>query len=100
MRPLFHRPSYAAAAGLLALALTAGACSSSSSSTSASGSGTIASELTLGGPAECQTNAFCIPGLQRVYGITFKSFKVLDADGPLTYQALTHGQIDVGEAAA
>ena len=37
------------------------------------------------------------PGLQKTYGITFKSFKTLDADGPLTYQALTSGQIDVGE---
>jgi osmoprotectant transport system substrate-binding protein len=96
MRPFSNRPSHVAAAGLLALAVTAVACSSSKSS-STGGSGTVASELTLGGPAECQTNAYCIPGLQRVYGITFKGFKTLDADGPLTYQALTSGAIDVGE---
>ncbi len=57
----------------------------------------VASQLTLGGPAECQTNPFCIPGLQKTYGITFKSFKTLDADGPLTYQAVSGGQVDVGE---
>ncbi|MFI5040503.1 MAG: glycine betaine ABC transporter substrate-binding protein [Acidimicrobiales bacterium] len=97
MQPFTSRPSRAAiagVAGLVAVALAAGACSSSKSSSSG---GTLASKLTLGGPAECQTNAFCIPGLQKTYGITFKSFKTLDADGPLTYQALTNGQIDVGE---
>jgi osmoprotectant transport system substrate-binding protein len=113
MRRFTTRPSRLATvglAGLVAVAVTAAACSSSKSSSSvssntasstsnASGStgATLASKLSLGGPAECQTNAFCIPGLQKVYGITFKSFKSLDADGPLTYQALTSGQIDVGE---
>jgi osmoprotectant transport system substrate-binding protein len=114
MHPLTTRPSRAATiglAGLVAVALIAGACSSSKSSSSSvnapgttaagtattAATATIASKLSLGGPAECQTNAFCIPGLQKTYGITFKGFKTLDADGPLTYQALTSGQIDVGE---
>jgi osmoprotectant transport system substrate-binding protein len=111
MQPLTTRPSRAAIvglAGLVAVALIAGACSSSKSSSSSSaatnstgaassGGKTLASTLSLGGPAECPTNAFCIPALQKVYGISFKSFKALDADGPLTYQALTSGQIDVGE---
>jgi len=108
MQPLTTRPSRAAIvglAGLVAVALIAGACSSSKSSSTAtnstapasSGGKTLASTFSLGGPAECPTNAFCIPALQKVYGITFKSFKSLDADGPLTYQALTSGQIDVGE---
>jgi len=107
MRPFTTRPSRAATAGLaglMAVALIAAACSSSKSSSSSSSSAgggssgaTIASQLSLGGPAECQTNAYCIPGLQKTYGISFKAFKVLDADGPLTYQALTSGQIDVGE---
>jgi osmoprotectant transport system substrate-binding protein len=57
----------------------------------------VAGQLTLGAPTECQTNAFCAPGLQRVYGINFKAFKALDADGPLTRAALSGGQIDVGE---
>ena len=108
MQPLTTRPNRAAivgVAGLVAVALTAGACSSSKSSSTAtnstapasSGGKTVASTFSLGGPAECPTNAFCIPALQKVYGITFKSFKALDADGPLTYQALTSGQINVGE---
>jgi osmoprotectant transport system substrate-binding protein len=102
------RYSRIATMGVALLSVAAVGCSSSSKSSSSSSSaasgattttvaGTIASQLTLGGPAECQTNAFCIPGLQKTYGITFKSFKTLDADGPLTYQALTAGQIDVGE---
>ncbi|HVM63637.1 MAG TPA: glycine betaine ABC transporter substrate-binding protein [Acidimicrobiales bacterium] len=98
-------PAARAAAGFVAVALTVVACSSSSKSASScaassggsSATGTVASQLSLGGPAECQTNAYCIPGLQKTYGITFKSFKTLDADGPLTYQALTSGGVDVGE---
>jgi osmoprotectant transport system substrate-binding protein len=100
MRPFskpHRRPALRAGVSVLALALVAVACSSSSKSSGTGGTGTVASQLTLGGPGECQTNAYCIPGLQKTYGITFKSFKTLDADGPLTYQALTHGQIDVGE---
>ncbi len=117
MRPFnrHRRPAPRAAVAVLTLTLVAVACSSSKSSsstttaaasattsgggssTSASSGPTIASQLTLGGPPECQTNAYCIPGLEKTYGITFKSFKTLDADGPLTYQALSSGQVDVGE---
>ncbi len=57
----------------------------------------IAGQLTLGGPPECPSNAFCIPGLDRVYGIKFKAFKALDADGPITRTALSGGQVEVGE---
>jgi osmoprotectant transport system substrate-binding protein len=56
----------------------------------------IASQLILGGPPECPTRPFCQVGLQQTYGANFKSFKALDADGPLTRAALTGGQIDVG----
>jgi len=106
-----------AALGLAVLAVAAVACSSpessagdsgSSSSSSASGTGasstttigggaTIASRLVLGGPPECPHNAFCIPGLQKTYGVTFGDFKPLDSNGPLTYGALTTGQVDVAE---
>lgn len=52
-------------------------------------------ELTLGGPPDCETNPFCIPGLQRVYGIDFSnSFTSLDA-GSVTVQALERSAIDV-----
>ncbi|MEA2640321.1 MAG: osmoprotectant transport system substrate-binding protein [Chloroflexota bacterium] len=57
----------------------------------------IANQLTLGAAAECPQNAFCIPGLQRVYGLTFKDFKPLDPGGSLTVAAIDSGQVDVGE---
>jgi osmoprotectant transport system substrate-binding protein len=57
----------------------------------------VAGQLTLGAPPECPTNAFCQPGLEKVYGIKFKAFKALDADGPITRAAITGGQVDVGE---
>jgi osmoprotectant transport system substrate-binding protein len=56
----------------------------------------VASQMILGGPPECPTRPFCQPGLQKTYGANFKSFKALDADGPLTRAALTGGQIDIG----
>jgi osmoprotectant transport system substrate-binding protein len=56
----------------------------------------IGNQLVLGGPPECHTRPFCQPGLQSTYGITFKDFKALDADGPLTRAALKNGSIQVG----
>ena len=56
----------------------------------------LASNMVLGGPPECPTRPFCAAGLQRVYGLRFKSFRPLDAGGPLTKAALEHGDIDVG----
>lgn len=52
-------------------------------------------DLVLGGPPDCETNAFCIPGLQRVYGLDLSSgFVPLDA-GAITVSALESGEIDV-----
>ena len=56
----------------------------------------VNNQLVFGGPPECQTRPQCIMGLQRVYGVTFKSFKTLDAGGPLTINALVNGDIQVG----
>ena len=56
----------------------------------------VASKMVLGGPPECPTRPFCAVGLSKTYGATFKDFKALDADGPLTRAALTGGQIDIG----
>jgi osmoprotectant transport system substrate-binding protein len=56
----------------------------------------VAGDLTLGGPPECPERPFCIPGLQDVYGIEFGEFVPLDAGGPLTIEALSNGDIDVG----
>lgn len=51
--------------------------------------------LVLGGPPDCETNPFCIPGLMRVYGVDMSAdFQPLDA-GQVTVQALEAGEIDV-----
>jgi len=53
-------------------------------------------QLVLGGPPECPERPFCLKGLEKTYGLTFKDFKALDTGGPLTVAALKGGQIDVG----
>jgi osmoprotectant transport system substrate-binding protein len=57
--------------------------------------GPVASSLVLGGPPECPQRPFCIPGLEKTYGVKFKDFKPLDAGGPLTVAALENSQVDV-----
>ena len=78
----------------LAVALALAACSSDESGTT-SGGATVASKLILGGPPECPTRPFCIPGLKQTYGITFKSFKPLDVGGAQTVAALKAGAVQV-----
>ena len=56
----------------------------------------VSNQLVMGAGPECKTRPFCLPGLQRVYGIKFKSFKTLDTDGPLTRAAFAKGDIQVG----
>ncbi len=52
-------------------------------------------DLTLGGPQDCESNAFCIPGLQRVYDLDMsQNFEPLDAG--LVATSLGEGAIDVG----
>ncbi|MBN2622559.1 MAG: ABC transporter substrate-binding protein [Acidimicrobiales bacterium] len=52
-------------------------------------------DLTLGGPADCESNPFCIPGLQSVYGLDMsENFTPLDAG--LVATSLEEGAIDVG----
>jgi osmoprotectant transport system substrate-binding protein len=48
--------------------------------------------LVFGGPPECRERADCLPGLERIYGLRFKTFAPTDT-GPLTLQALDAGQI-------
>jgi len=55
----------------------------------------VAPELVVGGPPEVATRALGLPGLERVYGIKFKSFKSLDIGGPLVRLALNTRKIDV-----
>jgi len=57
----------------------------------------VASKLTLGAPPEFQTRADGVPGLEKTYSVKFKTFKKLDAGGPLTQNALKNGQIDAGD---
>lgn len=52
--------------------------------------------LVLGGPAECPTRPFCEPGLEKTYGLQFKSFKATDGGGPVTIGALKDGTIQLG----
>ena len=54
----------------------------------------IAKDLTLGGPPEWKTRPTGVPGLKKVYNLDFKTFRPLDAGGPLSVQALKNGQVD------
>ena len=51
-------------------------------------------DLVLGGPPEWKTRPTGVPGLKKVYNLEFKSFRPLDAGGPLSVQALKNGQVD------
>lgn len=55
-----------------------------------------AKDMTLGAAPEWAGRQEGILGLKSVYGLTFKTFKHLDAGGPLTIGALKNGDIDVG----
>ena len=55
-----------------------------------------ASELTFGGPPECEERPLCLGDTsQQLYGLEFSEVKKLDAGGPITVQALEDGDIDV-----
>jgi osmoprotectant transport system substrate-binding protein len=54
----------------------------------------LAKDLTLGGPPEWKTRPTGVPGLKKVYNLEFKTFRPLDAGGPLSVQALKNGQVD------
>lgn len=54
-------------------------------------------DLTFGGPPEWKTRLTGLPGLKKVYNLEFKSFRPLDAGGPLTVQALKNGQVDAAD---
>lgn len=56
----------------------------------------VGGQLTLGAGPECPTRPFCQPGLEKSYGLKFKTFRVLDSCGPKTLEALSAGDIDIG----
>ncbi|MBU5946279.1 ABC transporter substrate-binding protein [Actinospica acidiphila] len=56
-----------------------------------------APELVIGGSPEFQTRQQGLKGLEKVYGLTFKSFKALDAGGPLTQAALAQNEVQAAD---
>jgi osmoprotectant transport system substrate-binding protein len=57
----------------------------------------VAPDLTLGAPADCPDQPFCLPGLKDTYGIEFGEVRPLDAGGKKTVAALDGGTVDVAE---
>jgi osmoprotectant transport system substrate-binding protein len=57
----------------------------------------VGGKIVLGGPPEWKTRSTGVPGLKAKYGITFKSYKVLDAGGTLTINGLKNNQIQAGD---
>lgn len=104
-RRIAMRPLVVALGGATVLLTALTACgeagsssgSGNSGSGDSSGGGTIAENLVLGGPPEFQTRPDGVPGLEKVYGVTFGEYKKLDAGGPLTINALKNGQIDAAD---
>jgi osmoprotectant transport system substrate-binding protein len=56
----------------------------------------VSGQLTFGGPPECALRPFCLPGLNRVYGILFDDFEPLDVGGPQTIAALKADEVQIG----
>ncbi|MFJ7337423.1 ABC transporter substrate-binding protein [Streptomyces sp. NPDC101116] len=56
-----------------------------------------APDLVIGGSPEFQTRQQGLKGLKSVYGLEFKSFKALDAGGPLTQAALARNTIQAAD---
>ncbi|MBK5221695.1 MAG: hypothetical protein JJE52_02225 [Acidimicrobiia bacterium] len=113
---LRHRPWAMLLALLAVFSLVAAACGDDSSDDEPAGSGdgttttapadggddnegdegASTADLVLGGPQDCPTNPYCIPGLDDVYGVDLSSgFVPLDGGGPLTVTALREGEIDI-----
>jgi osmoprotectant transport system substrate-binding protein len=57
----------------------------------------VAGQLTLGGSPEWQTRADGPPGMKKLYGVTFGSYKVLDAGGPLSVKGLSSGLVQASD---
>ncbi|MFD7433220.1 ABC transporter substrate-binding protein [Streptomyces sp. NPDC059861] len=57
----------------------------------------VAPDLVIGGSPEFQTRHQGLIGLEKEYGLKFKSFKALDAGGPLTQAALTKNTVQAAD---
>jgi osmoprotectant transport system substrate-binding protein len=53
----------------------------------------VAGEMTLGGSSEWQTRADGPQGMEKLYGVVFKDYKVLDPGGPLSVKGLQTGLV-------
>jgi osmoprotectant transport system substrate-binding protein len=57
----------------------------------------IAPQLSFAAPPECSSYYYCLPGLEKVYGIHFKSVISADEAGPETIADLNNGKAEVAE---
>jgi osmoprotectant transport system substrate-binding protein len=57
----------------------------------------VAKNFVMGGPPEFKTRHDGIPGLQSVYGLTFKSFQPLDESSTITFTALQSGKVQAAD---
>jgi osmoprotectant transport system substrate-binding protein len=57
----------------------------------------VAKDVVFGGSPEFQTRHQGLAGLKSVYGLEFKSFKSLDAGGPLTQTALKKNTVQAAD---
>ncbi|MEU6574227.1 ABC transporter substrate-binding protein [Streptomyces sp. NPDC046805] len=57
----------------------------------------VAKDLVIGGSPEFQTRQQGLTGLKSAYGLQFKSFKALDAGGPLTEAALKKNTVQAAD---
>ncbi len=55
----------------------------------------LAPQLTFGGPPECPERPFCLPGLERTYGLDFGEVRAMSSR-TATVEDLRSGEIDVG----
>ncbi|HTV11644.1 MAG TPA: ABC transporter substrate-binding protein [Acidimicrobiales bacterium] len=56
-----------------------------------------APKLTFGAPAECPTYYYCLPGLEKVYGVHFKAFVPIGESGPEAAAYLKNNRVQVAE---
>ena len=57
----------------------------------------VAPQLSFAAPPECSTYYYCLPGLEKVYDIHFKTVISADEAGPETIADLNNGKAEVAE---
>ncbi len=56
----------------------------------------VAGQLTFAAGSECPTRPFCQPGLEKTYGIKFKTYRTLEPCSATMVEAIASGDIDIG----